>query len=510
MKFWKSFMGHVAFNAYNEIKKEEKETQRWNSLFQEMMEFESVFNKYLESVGITDVYVANIEFVNNGDISPVKREVSNLRKKVNDYLALGGLGSCIHNLKFIDDDIDKMKYLKEIGQIDRQVEFEYDDINTVQNKIKAEQEEIKHQQEYIKKEQHRHEVNSVVVNDLNTLSGIDFEIVCQQLIENMGFDTETTKASGDGGIDLIAYNHQPLLSGKYIIQCKRYSGSVGEPIIRDLYGVVTSERANKGILMTTGYFTKSAVSFANGKQIELIDGDNIKFLLKKYGIMEKCFEEVKNDFIDESIHELEKILGMLSEEEYNPYGFTKEERKIIEEKSKLYEEKRIKENEKLLVSKEVNIFNHALEVAENRDKHKVSTEIYEHYIDHINCILQLVTDNTTITRYDLRGDIIETFTGTIFYFILADKKNANLYDIINKDVNKSLKLQGCQGAVDLDYSINMTDNFIMKSVDSLKEIILITDKIKIVLQLPYKNDYINAFDYLFILNNTINIGEINL
>ena len=36
---------------------------------------------------------------------------------------------------------------------------------------------------------------------------------------------------------MIAYNHEPVLSGKYIIQCKRYSGSVGEPIIRDLYGV---------------------------------------------------------------------------------------------------------------------------------------------------------------------------------------------------------------------------------------------------------------------------------
>ena len=90
------------------------------------------------------------------------------------------------------------------------------------------------------------------------MTGIEFENICQQLIEKMGFRTQTTKASGDGGIDLIAFNDQPLLSGKYIIQCKRYTGSVGEPIIRDLYGVVMSERANKGIVITTGYFTKSA------------------------------------------------------------------------------------------------------------------------------------------------------------------------------------------------------------------------------------------------------------
>ena len=92
-------------------------------------------------------------------------------------------------------------------------------------------------------------------NDINSLSGIEFENLCKNLIENMGFSVETTRASGDGGIDLIAYNHEPVLSGKYIIHYKRYSGSVGEPIIRDLYGVIISERANKGILMTTGYFT---------------------------------------------------------------------------------------------------------------------------------------------------------------------------------------------------------------------------------------------------------------
>ena len=116
------------------------------------------------------------------------------------------------------------------------------------------------------------------------ISGIEFEKICQTLVEKMGFTTQATKASGDGGIDLIAYNHQPLFSGKYIIQCKRYAGSVGEPIIRDLYGVVTSERANKGILITTGHFTKSAIAFAEGKPIELIDGEKLTCLLENYDI----------------------------------------------------------------------------------------------------------------------------------------------------------------------------------------------------------------------------------
>ena len=131
---------------------------------------------------------------------------------------------------------------------------------------------------------------------IDTLSGVEFEHVCKRLLERMGFKVETTKASGDGGIDLIGYNTQPLLSGKYIIQCKRYAGSVGEPIIRDLYGVVTSERANKGILMTTGHFTKSAIAFAAGKPLELIDGPSLKSLMNQYGLYSNSHDN--QSFVD--------------------------------------------------------------------------------------------------------------------------------------------------------------------------------------------------------------------
>lgn len=114
---------------------------------------------------------------------------------------------------------------------------------------------------------------------LNSLSGVDFEHLCATLISGMGFQVEVTKASGDGGIDIIANSSTPLYKGRYIIQCKRYAGTVGEPILRDLYGVVMSERANKGILMTTGTFTRSAIAFAEGKPLELIDISGIQSLI---------------------------------------------------------------------------------------------------------------------------------------------------------------------------------------------------------------------------------------
>ena len=83
-------------------------------------------------------------------------------------------------------------------------------------------------------------------NYITNMAGIEFENLCKQLLLDCGFNVKMTKQSGDGGIDLIATSDRPFFSGKYIIQCKRYSGTVGEPVLRDLYGVVTSERANKG------------------------------------------------------------------------------------------------------------------------------------------------------------------------------------------------------------------------------------------------------------------------
>lgn len=267
MGFMDSFLGHVAANAYSEVKKDERENQKWNDNFHQTLNYEQVFSDYISSIGSNAIYISEVD----ESATSVKNQIERYKRKIQEYLNLGGQGKYIYDLDELDEYIEIIKYLKSVGCIDRQEEFLGLDLFFAQNTIEREKEEQEFHREM--------EIPEIVGSDINSLSGVEFEKVCQQLVESMGFETETTKASGDGGIDLIAYNHQPLLSGKYIIQCKRYSGSVGEPIIRDLYGVVMSERANKGILMTTGYFTKSAIAFADGKPIELIDGEKLKVLL---------------------------------------------------------------------------------------------------------------------------------------------------------------------------------------------------------------------------------------
>jgi hypothetical protein len=110
----------------------------------------------------------------------------------------------------------------------------------------------------------------------------------------MGFSIEGRKKAADGGIDIIVVSSEPLVSGRYIVQCKRYTSSVSSPIVRDLYGVVNAANANKGILITTSSFTSDAIEFARDKPIELIDGPKLTDLLHKHSLLTLTEEETTN------------------------------------------------------------------------------------------------------------------------------------------------------------------------------------------------------------------------
>lgn len=118
---------------------------------------------------------------------------------------------------------------------------------------------------------------------LHDMDPIEFEVLVKDLLTKMGFQTSMTKITGDGGIDIDAYNPEPIVGGKVVVQCKRYAGTIGSPVIRDLYGAMTSVRASKGILITTSDFSVEARRFAEDKPLELINGRQLVQLLNRHG-----------------------------------------------------------------------------------------------------------------------------------------------------------------------------------------------------------------------------------
>ncbi len=122
-----------------------------------------------------------------------------------------------------------------------------------------------------------------LLNTVRNIAPEAFERLCQRILRESGFTkVEVTGRSGDGGIDGRGVLRVNLISFHVLFQCKRYAGSVSASEIRDFLGAMIG-RADKGLFITTGRFTKDAKREAvrgGVLTIDLIDGSDLCELLK--------------------------------------------------------------------------------------------------------------------------------------------------------------------------------------------------------------------------------------
>lgn len=138
----------------------------------------------------------------------------------------------------------------------------------------------------------------VLLKVLLEIDSSAFERLCQRLLRESGFiQVEVTGKTGDGGIDgkgIVRISG--FLSFHILFQCKRYKGSVTSSQIRDFRGAMTG-RADKGLLITTGTFTRDAIKEATrdgAPPIDLIDGELLCDKLKEFnlGVKTELIEEM--------------------------------------------------------------------------------------------------------------------------------------------------------------------------------------------------------------------------
>lgn len=120
--------------------------------------------------------------------------------------------------------------------------------------------------------------------NLMDLNPFEFETLVANLFGQMGLESKLTRSSKDGGVDCVAFDKRPVLGGKVVIQAKRYRHTVGVSAVRDLFGTMMNEGANKGILVTTSGYGSDAFNFSKDKPIELIDGGGLLYLLQEIGM----------------------------------------------------------------------------------------------------------------------------------------------------------------------------------------------------------------------------------
>lgn len=141
-----------------------------------------------------------------------------------------------------------------------------------------------------------------LINFIQSLTPSGFEKLCKRLLTEIGInEIVITGGSGDQGIDgkgIVKLND--VVSLNIVFQCKRYKETVSPHHVRDFRGAMQG-RGEKGLIITTGRFTKEAKNEANRDgvtPIELIDGDRLVELFEKYrlGLKPMTVFEIDQEF----------------------------------------------------------------------------------------------------------------------------------------------------------------------------------------------------------------------
>ena len=119
---------------------------------------------------------------------------------------------------------------------------------------------------------------------IKNLKPAQFERLCQRLLRSLGFiEVEVTGKSGDGGIDgkgILRLGG--VISFHIVFQAKRYAKNVSPSLIRGFRGAMTG-RVDKGLLITTGNFSKAAkaeAAMGGTIPVDIIDGSDLIDKLK--------------------------------------------------------------------------------------------------------------------------------------------------------------------------------------------------------------------------------------
>ncbi len=113
---------------------------------------------------------------------------------------------------------------------------------------------------------------------LKRLSWDDFELLCMELFTKQGWKVLGNEKKGaDGGVDI--WMKKRSLTKKNIsaiVQCKRYDDAlVTIKVVREMYGLMHEYDVHAAYIVTTSRFTKECYKFVEGKNMILINGEEL-------------------------------------------------------------------------------------------------------------------------------------------------------------------------------------------------------------------------------------------
>lgn len=132
---------------------------------------------------------------------------------------------------------------------------------------------------YNKKAFNRWFYSKSCLDDVDRMSGRDFELYVSRLLLHNGYKKAyATKASSDKGADVIAIDRR---GNKIAVQCKLYSKNVGIRAVQEAYSSMTYYHCSKSAVITNAHFTRDAKEFANCTGTILWDRDDLAKFVNK-------------------------------------------------------------------------------------------------------------------------------------------------------------------------------------------------------------------------------------
>ncbi|WP_164745600.1 restriction endonuclease [Neobacillus mesonae] len=118
----------------------------------------------------------------------------------------------------------------------------------------------------------KEEKMSYSFEEIDKMTGIQFEEFVKNLLQKSGYtNVETTKASGDEGLDIIAYRN----GKKIAIKCKRYTSKISNSAVQQVYSGKTFYDCQEAYVITNSQFTENAVTLAKKLKVKLIDREQL-------------------------------------------------------------------------------------------------------------------------------------------------------------------------------------------------------------------------------------------
>lgn len=127
------------------------------------------------------------------------------------------------------------------------------------------------------KTKQKRRISKYTIDDVDLMTGAEFEEFVGLLFKKMGYSSQVTKQSGDQGLDVIATKNGTKIG----VQAKCYSNTVGNSAVQEAVAGKSFYNCDKVIVITNNYFTPAAEELAQSNGVILWNRDMLKEKIKE-------------------------------------------------------------------------------------------------------------------------------------------------------------------------------------------------------------------------------------